>query len=183
MEAATLSPKRPAAAGGAPINLRLVLLLALVAAPFLYFAFVMIRDAVTGGVINHGNYTEVDLKSMGNFYFNDSRDGVEAVPERFRNLDGKRVQLEGEMFAPNEAGDDVRRFELVYNIQKCCFGGPPRVQERVFARVPDKMQGVANYMYRNPVRVTGKLHVKAIKSDAGTVVALYTMDVEMVEPV
>jgi hypothetical protein len=182
MEAATLSPKRPASAG-APINLRLILLLAIVAAPFLYFGFVMIRDAVTGGVIRHGDYTEVDLKSMGNFHFDENRDGVEAVPQRFRDLDGKRVLLEGEMFAPNEAANDVRRFELVYNIQKCCFGGPPKVQERVFAKVPDQTQGIPNYQFRSPVRVTGKLHVKAIKGVDGTVAALYMLDVENVEPV
>jgi hypothetical protein len=181
MEAASLSPKRPAAS--APVNVRLIVLLALVAAPFLYFAFVMVRDMVTGGVISHGDYAEVDLKSMGNFYFDPSKDGIESVPERFRNLDGKRVMLEGEMFAPNEAADDVRRFELVYNIAKCCFGGPPKVQERVFAKVPEKMQGVPNYQYRSPVRVTGKLHVKIIKGTDGVVAALYTMDVENVEPV
>jgi len=177
MEAATLSPKRPPAA--APVNFRLIVLLGLVAAPFLYFAFVMIRDAVTGGVISHGDYAAGDLKSMGNFYFNEARDDISAVPERFRNLDGKRVMLEGEMFAPNEAGDGVRRFELVYNIQKCCFGGPPKVQERVFAKVPADKQGIP---YRSPVRVTGQLHVKAIKNELGMVVALYTMDVENADP-
>ena len=178
---ATLSPKRPASTG-APISLRLVLLLGLVAAPFLYFGYIIVRDAVTGGVISRGDYVEVDLKAMGNFHFDASHDGLEAVPERFRNLDGKRVLLEGEMFVTNQADDGVRRFELVYNIQKCCFGGPPKVQERVFAKVPEQKQGVPNYMYRTPVKVTGLLHVKAVKGTDGLVTALYVMDVENVEP-
>jgi hypothetical protein len=68
---------------------------------------------------------------------------------------------------------------LVYNIQKCCFGGPPKVQERVFAKVPEKM----HMPYRSPVRVTGKLQVKAIKGVDGTVAAIYVMEVENAEPV
>jgi hypothetical protein len=167
---------------GSRINVRLIVMLAVVATPFLYFAYVIARDMMTGGVINHGSYAEVDLKSMGNFYFDPTKDSLDSVPERFRQLDGKRVLLEGEMYAPNEAADDVRAFELVYNIAKCCFGGPPKVQERVFAMVPTGKAGVPNYQYRGLVRVTGKLHVKATKGVDGAVVALYTMDVESVEP-
>jgi hypothetical protein len=177
---ATLSPQSSSASR---VNLRLIVLLAVVAAPFLYFVFIIARDMITGGVIDHGTYKEVDLKSMGNFFFDPSKDTLDAVPERFRVLDGKRVLLEGEMFAPNEAADDVRAFELVYNIQKCCFGGPPKVQERVFARVPPSLQGVPNYQFRSPVKVIGTLHVKIRKGIDGVAVALYEMDVERVDPV
>jgi hypothetical protein len=176
---ATLSHKPMS---GSRINVRLIVMLAVVATPFLYFAYVIARDMMTGGVIDRGSYAEVDLKSMGNFYFDATKDSVDSVPERFRRLDGKRVLLEGEMFAPNEAADDVRAFELVYNIAECCFGGPPKVQERVFVRVPAGKQGVPNYQYRGIVRVIGTLHVKAKKGVDGAVVALYEMDVESVEP-
>ena len=40
------------------------------------------------------------------------------------------------MYAGGSAAPKVPAFQLVYSIQKCCFGGPPRVQERVFVNAP-----------------------------------------------
>lgn len=177
---ATLTPKP---SYGPRVNVRLIVLLSLVAAPFLWVAYMVVDQLVNHGVRDRGSYVEVDLKSLGNFAFNPVTDTLDAVPNEFRKLDGKRVVLEGEMFAPNEASDDVRQFELVYNIQKCCFGGPPKVQERVFARVPDGKHDVPNFQYAGIVRVTGTLHVRLRKGVDGAAVALYEMDVEHVESV
>ena len=163
------------------VNVRLVVLMAVVAVPFLYFLFIIVRQAMTGGVIDRGTYVEVDLKSLGYFPFDEMKDTLDNVPQRWRELDGKRVMLEGEMWAPNEASDDVRNFELVYSIAKCCFGGPPKVQERVFVHVPNGKEGVPNYQYRGLVRVLGKLRVN-LKKEQGQATSLYEMDVESIEP-
>src|SRR5215212_8624404 len=114
------------------INLRLVMLLALVGLPFLYFGYVIVDQAVTGGVKDRGGYYEVDLKSLGQFPFDPVQDDDKSIPEIWRKLDGKKVALVGEMYAGGSAAPKVPAFQLVYSIQKCCFGGPPRVQERVF---------------------------------------------------
>ncbi len=163
------------------VNVRLVVLMSVVAVPFLYFLFIIVRQAVTGGVIDRGTYVEVDLKSLGYFPFDPAKDTLDNVPERWRQLDGKRVLLEGEMFTQDSASDRVRDFQLVYSIQKCCFGGPPKVQERVFVHVPDEA-GVPNYTYRGLVRVLGKLRVN-LKKDQGQASSLYEMDIESIEPV
>lgn len=166
-------PKRP------PINMRLVVLLALLGLPFIYFGYVIVDQAVTGGVTKRGDVYEVDLKSLGSFPFDPMHDGDSTIPPRWRELDGKKVALVGEMYAGTTAAPKVNRFELVYSIQKCCFGGPPRVQERVFANAKP---GERLPFYWQPVRVVGTLHVGAKKVD-GQVVSVFEMDVEKLEPV
>lgn len=161
------------------MNFRLVALLALLALPFLYFGYVIIDQAITGGVKDRGSYLEVDLKSLGQFPFDPVQDDTGNIPEIWRNLHGKRVMLTGEMYAGGSAAPKVEAFELVYSIQKCCFGGPPRVQERVFARAP---AGKTLPFYWQPVRVVGRLHVEAKKVE-GQVVSVFDMEVEKIEPV
>ena len=161
------------------ISLRLLIVLALVAAPFVYFGYVIIDQSLHGGVTNRGSYYEVDLKSLGYFPFDANKDGLDDVPAQWRQLDGKRVALQGEMYAPSGAGDTVDSFELVYSIQKCCFNGPPRVQERVYATA--KKDAGVRY-YSQVVRVVGTLHVKAQRNEVGAIEKLYEMDVESVDP-
>ena len=173
---ATLSPKVPL---GSRINVRLIVMLAVVAVPFLYFAYVMARDAMTGGVIDRGSYAEVDLKSMGSFPFDAVEDDIDNVPEQWRKLDGKRVMLTGEMYAGASAAPKVHEFQLVYSIQKCCFGGPPKVQERVFVKAPP---GKPVPFYWKPVRVVGTLHVQTRRA-GDEVISVFEMDVESLEPV
>jgi hypothetical protein len=193
--APTVSPTPAAAAASAPqslpygtaetrrprsrVSLRLVVLLALLTAPFAYFGYVIIDQSLHGGVTNRGSYYDVDLKSLGYFPFDAEKDDLDNVPAQWRQLDGKRVALNGEMYAPDSSGDNVSAFQLVYSIQKCCFNGPPRVQERVFAAVPNN--GKVRY-YPQVVRVVGTLHVKAERNEVGAIERLYTLDVESVDP-
>ena len=161
------------------VSLRLVLLLGLVAAPFLYFGYVIVDQAVHKGVVNRGSYYDVDLKSLGYFPFDANKDDFNDIPQRWRALDGKRVALVGEMYTGGSAAPHINAFELVYSIQDCCFGGPPRVQERVFARVPNG--GKVPY-YGQIVRVVGTLHVEAKRDETGQIVSIYELDIESVDP-
>ena len=161
------------------LNVRLIVFLAVVIAPFAWFTYVFLNQTLTGGIIHHGTYTSVDLKAMGNFPFDGVNGQLTDIPERYRNLDGKKVELEGFMWAGNSASSEVNRFEFVYNISKCCFNGPPLVQERVFAGVPNN--GAVPY-YDSLCRLTGTLHVRVIK-DGGKIQALYLLEVEQIQPV
>jgi hypothetical protein len=96
-----------------------------------------------------------------------------------RELDGKKVKFDGEMYAPSAALNDVREFQLVYSIVECCLGGPPKVQERVFAKVPPGRQ-IPNYTNRQ-VTVVGTLHVD-VKKDGDETVEVFTMTVDEVTP-
>ena len=161
------------------INIRMLIFFGVLAFLIGYPVYLYVDSAVHGGIKNYGSYAEVDLKSMGNFNFDGENGTIDDVPMRWRQLDGKKILLTGEVWAPNEAGDNMHQFELVYSIAKCCFGGPPRVQERVFAIVPKDMT-VPN-MTNSFAKVTGILHVK-VKKDGGKVTSVYVMDVDKVEP-
>jgi len=161
------------------INIRMLIFFGVLAVLIGYPVYLYVDQVVTGGIKSHGSYLEVDLKSMGNFAFDGNNGTVDDVPMKWRQLDGKRVLLTGEVWAPNEAGDKMHKFELVYSIAKCCFGGPPRVQERVFAVVPPNMD-VPNMTY-SFAKVTGTLHVK-INKDGGAITTVYVLDVDKVEP-
>ncbi len=159
------------------INIRMIAFLAIVSFPFIWFGYIFLNDRLTNGIEHHANYEEVNLKAMGNFPF-DQRDGsVDSIPARWRQLDGKRVMLEGFMWAGRSAAPRINEFQFVYSITKCCFNGPPLVQERVFARTKDNAS-VA--YFGDLVKITGTMHVK-VEKDAGVVTAVYSMDVDKVE--
>src|SRR5215210_3527586 len=97
-EGASARPARPR------ISVRLIVVLALVALPFLYFGYVILDQSLNGGVTRRGDFYEVDLKSLGYFPFDGVKDDLNNVPSKWRELDGKRVALQGEMFDPDSAG-------------------------------------------------------------------------------
>jgi len=159
------------------INARLIVFLAVISFPFLYILYSVIDANVYGGIHDRGTYKEVDLKALGFYEFDGMHGTLDDVPEKWRGLDGKRVQLTGFMWDPYSS-EYVRNFQFVYNITKCCFNGPPLVQERVFAHIPDNMPPAPNY--GNFVTLTGILHVKVENPDGGKVIAVYTIDVEKI---
>ena len=168
------------------VNLRMIVFFGVVLFLLGWPVYTFISETVTHGIHDHGSYKSVDLKAMGNFEFNPESATLASIPPEYRSLDGKRVELTGELYAPHEAGPKVKEFELVYSIQKCCFGGPPKVQERVYSTVaPDK-----HFEYRYGVyhKVIGTLHVTLRRTplpsgDPGPVTEVYHLDVESVEPI
>ena len=88
--------------------------------------------------------------------------------------------LVGQMYVDTSTAPVVDRFQLVYSIQNCCFNGPPKVQERVFAQVPPGGRKVP--VFGSLAKIYGTLHVRADREN-GRVVSLYTLDVEKVEEV
>jgi hypothetical protein len=161
------------------INVRMIVFAAvvlfLVGVPIYWY----VDSEITGGKKKVGDYFSVDLKALGNFPFNGVDGTIDEVPQKWRELDGQRVELQGFVWAPNEAGDRMTRFELVYNIAKCCFGGPPKVQERVFVKVPG--DATVPNLTNSYARVIGTLHVKPT-SDGGQVSELYTLSLDKIEP-
>jgi hypothetical protein len=157
-----------------------VLLAAVVFLPVGGFVYSWARQAIGGGIINHGSYLEVNLKAMSSFNMDQTNGRESDVPPRFRALEGKPVLLVGEMWAPRDAGDgSLGYFQLVYSKTKCCFNGPPLAQHFVDSNV---MRGVTAYYYDNcMVRVWGTLHIK-FRRDAGVIKSVYEVDVRKVEP-
>jgi hypothetical protein len=93
-------------------------------------------------------------------------------------LDGKKVVLYGEMWAPDSASPDLDHFELCYSRAKCCFSGPPLVQHFVKSKA---MKGTVEYD-GGLVKVKGILHVNIIPG-VEKIASIYQLQVESVEPV
>ena len=160
------------------INLRMVVLAAVVLLPLGWMAMIGVQQYWTGGIVARGDYLEVDLKALGKFSFSEIDGTVADVPKLYAELDGKKLLLVGQMYADQSSAPSVDRFQLVYSIQNCCFNGPPLVQERVFAHVPPGGRRVP--VFGGLTKVYGTLHVRALREN-GQVVSLYDLDVEKVE--
>jgi hypothetical protein len=163
------------------INPRVILLLAVFFLPVGGFFYVWARQVISGGIINHGNYLEVNLKAMSSFDLDQMNGRVSDVPQKFRDLEGRRVALEGQMWAPKDAGDGtINYFQLVYSKTKCCFNGPPLAQHFVDSNV---MPHRDVYYYGDEmVRVWGTLHVKFRREAGGVIKSVYAVDVDRVDP-
>src|ERR1700722_16437178 len=177
MDATATNPIKPRMPITQRINFRMIAVAAVVLFLVGYPIYTYLDAAITGGVENAGNgMKKVDLKALGNFPFAEKASTIKDVPEKWRALDGQKVILEGFMYAGNSAADNINNFQFVYNVAKCCFGGPPRVQERVFTRVPDG--GTVPYYYGYMMRCTGTLHVAVVKNEAGETNSVFTMDLD-----
>ena len=162
------------------INWRLLLFIAPFAAICGAVLYVVADEVMNKGVHDHGDYVAVELKPLGNFPFNPDADDTTAIPKQFRALDGRRVELEGKMYAGMTAASRVGAFQFVYDVNKCCFGGPPKVQERVFVH---SKQPVVLYGPYDLCRLVGKLHVRLERNDQGTVTSVYDLDLEKLNPI
>jgi hypothetical protein len=157
-------------------NARLWIFVGAIALVACFVGWSIISPMLNSGISDHGNYKEVDLKMLGNYAFNDESGTVEDVPKKFRALDGQRVMLQGYMYGPEDAGAKGRRFQFVYNVTKCCFSGPPQVQERVFVVAKKDIPIYDMYTF---AEVVGTLHVRVIKDPtSGKITSVYDLDCE-----
>ena len=142
-----------------------------------YPVYTYLDDSITGGIHQRGDLLVVDLKSMSSFDMDQDIGTTADIPQKYRDLDGKRVMLTGEMYTPYAAVGKVNRFTLVYSITQCCFNGPPKVQHLVEATM---VAGRDSELMTDPVAVVGVLHV-GVQQKEGHIVSVYRMDVDRVQ--
>ncbi|HEY1921716.1 MAG TPA: hypothetical protein VGG44_03035 [Tepidisphaeraceae bacterium] len=143
---------------------------------FGYPSYLYMDSIITGGITRRGDLMVVDLKAMSSFEMDQDVGTNEDVPQRYRQLDGKRVLLTGQIYDPDVADGNIHTFTLVYSIANCCFNGPPKVQHFVAASV---IPGHEARYSSDLVDVVGTLHV-GVQSAAGHVQSVYRIDVEKV---
>ena len=162
------------------LNPRLVVVVGIFALLIGFPVYSLVKAELNHGVERVAGGYHVNLKALGDYSFNEDDGTIANVPPRFRELDGKKVTLEGFVAPTNSASDRVQVFPFVYNVQKCCFGGPPKVQERVFAI----SRHVAVPNTGEEVSLTGTLHVSVVKDpETSKVISVYTMDVDHVDAI
>jgi hypothetical protein len=162
------------------INFRLVGFIAVIVVLVGYPVYVMLDQQLSGGIKHAaGGYKEVNLKAMSTFTFDQVNGRIEDVPQKWRDLNGQKVILRGEMYEPLGANqDDVQKFDLVFSIAKCCVTSTPQVQHFVKSQV---LPGKSIRFYDVPVEVRGILRVD-VKREEGRVSQVYALDVESVRP-
>ena len=152
-----------------------LIVLVLVGVPAYWYLSV----ALTGGIRDAGNgYKDVELMAMVTFPFDQKYGTIDDVPTKYRELDGQKVILTGEMVPMQSAAPEINSFSLVYSVAKCCYGTAPQVQHFIHSTVND---GKLVPYYGGLVRVYGTLHVNVKKSE-GKVDSVFQFDVENVEP-
>jgi hypothetical protein len=142
-----------------------------------YPVYTFFDETITGGIHRQGDLMVVDLKAMSSFNMSQENVTTADIPKRYRDLDGKRVMLTGEMYVPYLAQGPLKNFTLVYSINQCCFNGPPLIQHLVEATV---LPGHSAEYLSGAAAVTGTLHV-GVQTAEGRIVSVYRMDVEKVE--
>jgi len=165
------------------INFRLLFFSLAVLLVIGYPVYIYLEDKLTGGIRDIGDgVKQVNLKAMSSFVFDQTNGTVADIPEQWRQLDGQRVLLQGEMVPPNlSARGGAGKFQLVYSVQQCCFTGVPQIQHFIQCTVPDGDE-VPYYDYQ--VKVLGKLTVKVTRDpETGKINGVYHVDVERIEPV
>jgi hypothetical protein len=163
------------------INLRMIVFFGVIGLLIGYPVYWFVHEQLTGGISDAGGgYKEVDLKAMSLFPFDQTNGKITDVPQKWRDLDGKKVILYGEMYQPYSAGNQMGGFSLVYSIAKCCITTQPQIQHFVQSKVA---AGKNVEYYPGLVKVTGTLHVDVQKDkEADKITGVYHLDVESVEP-
>src|SRR4051812_34083725 len=83
------------------INVRMIVFAAIVLLLVGFPLYVYVDSAVTGGIKDIGNgFKQVDLKAMSNFPFDQTNGALEDIPQKWRELDGQKVVLYGELYNP-----------------------------------------------------------------------------------
>lgn len=100
-------------------------------------AYLYLDSVMSGGIKSRGDFYEIDLKAMSTFPFDQNNGRIEDVPKRWRELDGKKVVMEGEIAPGSQSATGVdQKFDLVYSVAKCCFTGSPQIQHFVKVTLP-----------------------------------------------
>lgn len=172
---------RPSATRAPRFNLRMFVFVGVFVALFGTLAYLYLETTLTHGIQEgKDGYLRVDLKSMSTFAFDQQFGTVEDIPPVYRELDGKKVSLVGQMWVGGSRLGEVGQFDLVYSISKCCFTGAPQIQHFVKSRPVDNRPLP---FYEGDVRVKGTLKVNVTKDPDGKITGVYHLAVESVEPV
>jgi hypothetical protein len=100
---------------------------------------------------------------------------VDGIPDKVRELDGKRVCVEGYMLPMKLSDGLVNEFLLIRSPMVCCYGAVPMTNEWVVVKMKTGTSPVMDV----PIKLYGTLHVGAVYQDT-SFAGLYAVDGEKV---
>jgi len=95
-----------------------------------------------------------------------------AVPDAVRALDGRDVLLKGYMY-PGKQQQGIVQFLLVRDQGDCCFGGNPKITDRVLVHLADPTGIEFSPRLR---KIAGRFHVRPVGTDALAGGVLYHLE-------
>ncbi len=99
-------------------------------------------------------------------------DPADAVPDSARALDGRDVLLKGYMY-PGKQQQGIVQFLLVRDQGDCCFGGNPKITDRVLVHIADP----AGIEFSPRLKkIAGRFHVRPVGTDALAGGVLYHLE-------
>ncbi|MFM8953109.1 MAG: hypothetical protein ACKOOF_08645 [Planctomycetaceae bacterium] len=99
-------------------------------------------------------------------------DPPDAVPDAARALDGRDVLLKGYMY-PGKQQQGIVQFLLVRDQGDCCFGGNPRITDRVLVQLADPAGVEFSPRLK---KIAGRFHVRPVGTDALAGGVLYHLE-------
>jgi hypothetical protein len=99
-------------------------------------------------------------------------DPADAVPDSALLLDGRDVLLKGYMY-PGKQQQGIVQFLLVRDQGDCCFGGNPKITDRVLVHLADP--GGIEFSPRLK-KIAGRFHVRPVGTDALAGGVLYHLE-------
>jgi len=105
-------------------------------------------------------------------------DGLNGMPQRIKDLNGKKVLMTGFMLPIDEV-QNIKEFLLVQSLWSCCFGQPPDINGIVRVVMP---KGKTTDYFFDPLKIIGTFKVEATVMD-GYCVDIYQLHVESLEAI
>jgi hypothetical protein len=98
----------------------------------------------------------------------------EMIPESAQALDGKRVFIKGYMY-PGEQQTKIRSFVLCRDNGDCCFGGNPKLTDRILVELDGQL--ATDYVTRQR-HLAGTFRVRPSEAVDGLGVAVYRLEAD-----
>lgn len=105
-------------------------------------------------------------------------DGLNGMPQRIKDLNGKKVLMTGFMLPIDEV-QNIKEFLLVQSLWSCCFGQPPDIHGIVRVVMP---KGKTTDYFFDPLKIIGTFKVEATVMD-GYCVDIYQLHVDSLEAI
>ena len=120
---------------------------------------------------------ELSVREISDFDLDQYSGTVADIPAKFRRLDGQRITLTGNMWAPIGTEKGLQNFQLTF--MNYTERHPPLAQNFIACSADPPVQ-----YYDGTVRVTGTLHVRIIHSDEDDhpIKSVFSLDVDRVKP-
>lgn len=106
----------------------------------------------------------------------DDQSPGQVLPPSAMELNGKKVFIKGYMY-PGKALDGIKQFVLCRDQGDCCFGGKPKITDRIEVTLADPLR--ISHTSRL-VRVAGTFRVEPTQTADGLGAVLYHLDGEYV---